>query len=84
MSDLVPYLPNSPMVVEDYAANGRPDQRYVAFSSAPARSGNIWNRGSTFNSKRVGVMPLGDQPPPGTGKEMWDGVCLVPVVSNKQ
>jgi hypothetical protein len=29
----------------------------------------------------VGVMPLAGEPPHGTGKKMWDGICLMLVVS---
>ena len=30
MSDVVPYLPNNPIVVEGYATTGMPDQIYLA------------------------------------------------------
>ncbi|HEU4983161.1 MAG TPA: hypothetical protein VFT88_10815 [Acidobacteriaceae bacterium] len=37
-----------------------------------------------LDSKRVGVMPFSARPPKGAGKETWDGVALVLVVSKKQ
>lgn len=84
MSGLVPYLPNNPIVVEGYSANGMPDQRYVASRQRATEVRQYLKSRFHLNSKRVGVMPLGSEPPSGTGKEMWDGVCLVLLVSKKQ
>lgn len=33
--------------------------------------------------KRVGIMPLGDRPPPHTGKKHWNGICLALVAWRK-
>jgi hypothetical protein len=37
-----------------------------------------------LNPKRLGAMPMGDHPPRRTGKQSWDGVCLVLVVEKRQ
>jgi len=37
-----------------------------------------------LNSKLVGIMPFGDRPPAGAGKEMWDGICLVLITSKPE
>lgn len=83
MSDLVPYLPNNPIVIEGYATNGMPDQRYLASRQRAIEVRQYLESRFHLNSKLVGVMPLAGQPPAGAGKEMWDGICLVLVVSKQ-
>jgi phospholipid/cholesterol/gamma-HCH transport system substrate-binding protein len=81
MSDLVPYLPNNPLVIEGYAANGMPDRRYLASRQRAVEVRRYLESHFHLNPKLVGVMPMADQPPRGAGKKMWDGICLVLVVS---
>jgi hypothetical protein len=81
MSDLVPYLPNNPLVIEGYAATGMPDRRYLASRQRAVEVRQYLESHFHLNPKLVGVMPLADQPPRGAGKKMWDGICLVLVVS---
>jgi phospholipid/cholesterol/gamma-HCH transport system substrate-binding protein len=81
MSDLVPYLPNNPLVIEGYAANGMPDRRYLASRQRAVEVRQYLESHFHLNPKLVGVMPMADQPPRGAGKKMWDGICLVLVVS---
>jgi len=83
MSGLVPFLPNNPIVIEGYAAEGMPDQRYLASRQRAVEVRQYLESRFHLNSKLVGVMPLGDRPPPGTDKKMWNGVCLVLVVSKR-
>lgn len=84
MSDLVPYLPNNPVVVEGYSASGMPDQQYIESRARALAVREHLESRFHLNPKRVGVMPLADHPPKATGKEKWDGVSLVLVVSKKQ
>ena len=81
MSDLVPYLPNNPLVIEGYAATGMPDRRYLASRQRAVEVRQYLESHFHLNPKLVGVMPMADQPPKGAGKKMWDGICLVLVVS---
>ncbi len=81
MSDLVPFLPNDPVVVEGYAANGLPDQLYVESRQRAIDVRQYLESRFHLKSELLGIMPLGNHPPPGTGKMTWDGICLALVVS---
>lgn len=83
MSDFVSYLPNNPIKIEGYTVNGLPDQRYLSSRERAADVRRYLEPRFRLNSKLVGIMPLGGRPPAGTGKEMWDGICLVLVVSKR-
>lgn len=81
ISALVPYLPDNPMMIEGYSTNGAPEQQYLASRQRALEVRNYLDSQFHLNSERVGTIPLADQPPDGTGKDKWDGVCLVLVVS---
>lgn len=84
MSDLVPYLPNNPMVIEGYSTAGMPDQQYLVSRQRALAVRDYLTPHYHLDPKRVGIMPLGDHPPSGVNKATWDGVCLVLVVSKRQ
>lgn len=84
MSEIVPFLPNNPMVVEGYSDSGAPDQEYLASRQRAEVVEQYLESRFHLNAKHVGIMPLADRPPAHTGKRSWDGVCLVLVVSKKQ
>jgi phospholipid/cholesterol/gamma-HCH transport system substrate-binding protein len=84
MSGIVPYLPNNPIVVEGYSTAGMPDQQYVASRQRAIEVQKYLESRFHVDPKRIGVISLGDRPPSRTGKKIWDGVCLVLVVSKKQ
>jgi phospholipid/cholesterol/gamma-HCH transport system substrate-binding protein len=81
MSDLVPYLPRNPIMVEGYAQTGEPDQRYVLARQRAMAVRNYLESRFHLKSKLVGIMPMGDHPPEHSGKETWNGVALVLVAS---
>ncbi len=81
MSKLVSYLPDNPVVVEGYAATGLPDQRYLASDQRAIAVRQYLESRFHLDPNRVGIMPLRGRPPAHTGKQTWDGVCLVLVVS---
>lgn len=83
MSDLVAYLPNNPVVVEGYSSTGAPDQQYIASRQRALLVRDFLESRFHLKPDRTGIMPLGDHPPKKTGKQSWDGVCLVLVVSKK-
>lgn len=84
MSALTPYLPNNPVVVEGYSTTGAPDEEYLVSRQRAFAVSTYLQQHFHLNPKRVGAMPLGAHPPKGAGRETWDGVCLVLVVSKKQ
>lgn len=81
MSDLVPFLPNNPIVIEGYAESGIPDQQYIASRQRASEVRLYLLKEFHLKTEYVGMMPLANHPPPGTGKSTWDGVCLALVVS---
>lgn len=81
MSELVPHLPNNPLMIEGYCENGAPDQRYLTSRLRAMEVREYLVSRFHLDSKRVGIMPLGDRPPAGTRKQTWDGISLVLVVS---
>jgi phospholipid/cholesterol/gamma-HCH transport system substrate-binding protein len=83
MSKLVPYLPNSPLVVEGYSTAGAPDQQYLASRRRALAVSQYVESHFHLKPTRVGIMPLGDHPPPHTGKKTWNGICLALVTWKK-
>lgn len=83
MSDLVPYLPHNPIVIEGYAVTGMPDQQYLTSRQRALEVRQYLESRFHLDSERVGMMALGSQPFKEAGKQSWDGICLVLVVSKK-
>lgn len=77
MSKLVPYLPNSPVVIEGYATAGPPEQQYLESRRRALAVSQYLESHFHLKPDRVATMPLGEHPPPQTGKKEWDGICLV-------
>jgi len=81
MSEMVRYLPNNPIMVEGYSAQGTPDQKYMTSRKRAIAVRDYLESNFHIDRKFVGIMPLRDRPPRGAGRETWDGVCLVVVLS---
>lgn len=81
MSNLVPYLPRNPIMVEGYAEIGDPDQRYILSRQRAEAVRNYLESRFHVNSKLIGIMPMGNRPPEQTGKNEWNGISLVLVRS---
>jgi hypothetical protein len=75
------HFPNYPVVVEGYAETGMPGQSYVLSRQRASDVRQYLESRFHLKPELVGIMPLADHPPPGTGKSTWDGVCLALVVS---
>jgi phospholipid/cholesterol/gamma-HCH transport system substrate-binding protein len=73
----VPYLPNSPVMVEGYSIEGPPSQQFRRASERAAKVRSYLENRFGFDPKLTGVMPMSDSPPHGTGKRVWDGIALV-------
>jgi phospholipid/cholesterol/gamma-HCH transport system substrate-binding protein len=77
METFVPDLPNNALMIEGYATAGTRDRQYLlARRRATLVRGYLRNR-FHLDPKLVGIMPLGDTPPPETKKRNWDGISLV-------
>ncbi len=83
VSQLADELPNNPLMVEGYAEDGSPAQRYLAASQRAEAVKQYLESKYQLKPDLIGVIPLDDKPPQGTGKESWNGVCLALVVSRK-
>jgi phospholipid/cholesterol/gamma-HCH transport system substrate-binding protein len=77
MSALIPYLPNSPLVVEGYATQGSPSERFIRAKQRASVVQIYINKRFGLQPNTVGVMPMSDSIPPSVGKSVWDGVSLV-------
>jgi hypothetical protein len=77
MGALVPYLPNSPIIVEGYATQGSPSERFIRAQERATVVKRYIGKRFGLHPHMVGVMPMSDPPPPGVGKSAWDGVSLV-------
>ncbi len=77
MSALIPYLPNSPLVVEGYATQGSPSERFIRAKQRASVVQIYINKRFGLQPNTVGVMPMSGSIPPGVGKSVWDGVSLV-------
>lgn len=83
MSKLVPYLPNNPVVIEGYSDAGSPAEQYVAARQRAIAARQYLESHFQLKPERTGIMPLGDHPPPHTGRDQWHGLCLVLVAWKK-
>ena len=77
MSALIPYLPNSPIVVEGYATQGSPSERFIRAKQRASIVQIYINKRFGLQPNTVGVMPMSDSTLPSVGKSVWDGVSLV-------
>lgn len=83
MSRLVPYLPNSPIMIEGYSNAGAPTRQYVVSRKRALAARRYLESHFHLKPRRVGIMPLGNRPPPKTGRKHWSGLCLVLVAWKK-
>jgi phospholipid/cholesterol/gamma-HCH transport system substrate-binding protein len=77
MTALVPYLPNSPIVVEGYATQGSSSERFIRAQERAVAVQIYISKRFGLQPSTVGAMPMSDPIPPSVGKSVWDGVSLV-------
>jgi hypothetical protein len=77
MTTLVPYLPNSPIVVEGYATQGSSSERFIRAQERAVAVQIYIRKRFRLQRNMVGAMPMSDPIPPSVGKSVWDGVSLV-------
>jgi hypothetical protein len=76
MSEFVPYLPNSPIMVEGYSTDGTMEERYRTAQQRAVLVQTYLQQHFRLDPKYVGAIPLVDQPPPKSGHSSWDGVSI--------
>ena len=77
MTALVPYLPNSPIVVEGYATQGSSSERFIRAQERAVAVQIYISKRFGLQRSTVGAMPMSAAIPPSVGKSVWDGVSLV-------
>src|SRR6266700_591446 len=65
MSALIPYLPNSPLVVEGYATQGSPSERFIRAKQRASVVQIYISKRFGLQPNTVGVMPMSGSIPPG-------------------
>jgi phospholipid/cholesterol/gamma-HCH transport system substrate-binding protein len=73
----VPSLPNRPVMIEGYASAGTPAERYGTAQQRASIVCEYLKARFQLKPELLGIMPLGETPPPGSGRDTWDGVSLV-------
>ena len=77
VAPVVDSLPDHLVIVEGYCATGTPDQQFVmSRRRADLVRGYLQTHFHLIHSE-VGVVPLRDKPPQGTGRDTWNGVAIV-------
>lgn len=82
-SRLTDDLPNNPIMIEGYADQGSPAQQYRAAEERATAVKKYLVQRFQLRPDLIGAIPLRDKPPPGTGKNTWNGICFAMVVSRK-
>ena len=77
MSQLVPYLPNKPLMVEGYSDHGAPSDQYLASQTRATLVRDYLISRFHLKPQNTGAMPLNDEPPEKIEKQNWDGISLV-------
>ena len=67
--------------VEGYASEGPPDQNYNWSRQRAEAVREYLQSQFHIDPKYIGAIPLAEHPPRGAGRDSWNGVCLVLLVS---
>lgn len=77
MSKLVRHLPDNPIVIKGYSTDGAPGQQYLASQQRAIAASEYLESHVHLKPDHVGIMPLGDRPPPHLDGKQWNGLCMV-------
>jgi phospholipid/cholesterol/gamma-HCH transport system substrate-binding protein len=77
VASFVDSLLNHVVIAEGYAAVGTPDQQYVTSRRRADMVREYLEAHFHLLHSDVGIVPLRDKPPPGAGRDTWDGVAIV-------
>ena len=70
-------LYSNPIILEGYAQNGATADQLLESRTRATLIRGYLELHFHVQSKNVGIVALGQQPPTGAGKSSWDGICLV-------
>lgn len=76
MSEFLKLPPDSPIVIEGYAAAPTYDARYIASRRRASMVREYLVNRIQLDLTRMGVMPLGNQAPGSPGNGTWDGIAI--------
>jgi phospholipid/cholesterol/gamma-HCH transport system substrate-binding protein len=74
---------DEPIVVEGYSNQASAANQMVTSRSRSLIVSRYLEKRFHLSAKNIGVMPLNDTAPPSSGKESWDGACIVLVADAK-
>ena len=74
---------DEPIVVEGYSNHASAANEIVRSRSRSLMVARYLEKRFHLSDKNIGVMPLNDTAPPASGKESWDGACIVLVADAK-
>jgi len=77
VAPVVDSLPDHLVIVEGYCATGTPDQQFVMSRRRADLVREYLQTHFHLIHSEVGVVPLRDKPPQGTGRDTWNGVAIV-------
>jgi phospholipid/cholesterol/gamma-HCH transport system substrate-binding protein len=77
VAPFVDSLPNHVVIVEGYAAVGTSDQQYVTSRRRADLVREYLEAHFHLLHSDLGIVPLRDKPPPGAGRNTWNGVAIV-------
>jgi phospholipid/cholesterol/gamma-HCH transport system substrate-binding protein len=77
VAPFVDSLLNHVVIVEGYASVGTPDQQYVKSRRRADLVREYLEARFHLLHRDVGIVPLRDKPPPGAGRNTWNGVAIV-------
>ena len=77
MANILPHLPNKPLMIEGYSSEGPEAERYRESEARATAVRDYLMSRFQLKPEFTGTMPLSDHPPEQTGKTTWDGICLV-------
>jgi phospholipid/cholesterol/gamma-HCH transport system substrate-binding protein len=72
-----------PIIVEGYSSQASAANEVVTSRSRSVIIAHYLEKRFHLNSKKIGVMPLNATAPPSSGKDSWDGACIVLVANAK-
>lgn len=76
MSDFLRQPPDSPIVIEGYAAAPTYDERYIVSRRRASLAREYLVSRIQLDMTRIGVMPLGNEAPGSPDNGTWDGVAI--------
>jgi phospholipid/cholesterol/gamma-HCH transport system substrate-binding protein len=84
MAELSGSLGASPLIIEGYSAAQSPADELAASRNRAILVRDYIRRRFHFDAQDVVIESLGNRPPAGTGKDRWDGACILLLQTNSR